>query len=53
MVMKYTVASATIVRTSAENLRADLLRYVYQIMTRNADISKHSPFSNHWGPKSG
>jgi len=41
--MKYIVASATIVRTNAENLSARLLRLAYKAITRNAEKSKHSP----------
>ena len=39
MMMKYIVASAMITRANAENLSEPLLRYVYQITVRIADIS--------------
>jgi len=39
---KYIVASATMVRTTAENLNVVTLRYAHQTTTRNADTSKRS-----------
>ena len=45
MARKYIVASLIILRTNAENPSVLFSRYVYQMMTRNADSSKCFPRS--------
>ena len=40
MARKYIVASATIVRITAENLSVFIFRYAHQATTRNADRSE-------------